>query len=1068
MSDSNHRLYAKSYIPGFELTLSTLTREELEQELSSLIKAVHVINHLAVSLDIEEAMKSVRMVVLELLDCERVTLFLVFERQKELRARLRGGQIIRVEFGVGIAGKVAVTGETMNVTDVYQNPLFNPTIDKLTGFQTKSLLCCSVRDMSGKNVAVLQAVNKMGGAIFTSADERNLALFSAHLGNSLAKAKMHEQAQREKDRLSSLFNYFKLLSAASDLGELLDISVDALQEVLNAEEALVFIVDTPRGEIWTQCEVSGQEELMSVRVKVGEGLVGGCGLGHSKPINIPSYVPGQDSLISNLLDPVLRRGLPSQCVLVQPVHANDKSGKVIAVILVLNKRGKAKEDLFFENHFTEADADALSLFALEVGDALTARSLECAYASALSVVSHEGNGVAGGMNDVRCNSMAAAAVASTGGLDVLHGSGSGPQDTLPYISHQDSLLTEQSARLRSQLMGMYFKGSSDSPPRSLASSGTFRAGGFNRRTHHVGMLGSGRLSVGALADNDDDIGTSQTIDSADIGPRFSRLSRRSFERQPSSVLARLPDDASSEDTVKGTGNSVASARNKLLQRHSSCRHRSESFDNQDLQRSYYQASDEQEVRSDSMDYQRLQVTRGETFRDPETEEENKLTGQDGAEMAQRKLTEECGEQSIRQSLLSCQPSKTFCITLEGIEESLISSPISSEQGNAVSPSGAGSEGAVLGREGSLHLFLGRSGASSFVESPVLSSPSLDAKRRSGRASFIRASSSVCFFGREKLHSWDYDFTQVSTEDMNKICYDLFVTSGLLDHFKLDVHVFGNFLSAVSALYRSVPYHNFNHVCHVLHTTWMILQTDTAKSILSMEDQLALLLAALCHDLDHDGHSNSYHVHVQTELARLYNDSSVMENHHCALMFEILRRKDCALLDDLDKDVRKRLRKTIISAILCTDMSNHFNMTQDFRKHDAAFDSESESDRQILIKAILHAADIGNAIRPFEVNDAMSKRVHKEFEVLAEEEKRLGIPVTFAIESKNPLMCAQMEVNFLDYVVQPLWEQLVQVIPELRPQLEMIAINREKYVKLASEAAVAAPAPFLEKNADQSA
>jgi hypothetical protein len=62
---------------------------------------------------------------------------------------------------------------------------------------------------------------------------------------------------------------------------------------------------------------------------------------------------------------------------------------------------------------------------------------------------------------------------------------------------------------------------------------------------------------------------------------------------------------------------------------------------------------------------------------------------------------------------------------------------------------------------------------------------------------------------------------------------------------------------------------------------------------------------------------------------------------------------------------------------------------------------------MLIKAILHAADIGNAIRPFQVNDTMSKRVHKEFEVLAEEEKRLGIPVTFAIESKNPLMCAQV-------------------------------------------------------------
>lgn len=39
-----------------------------------------------------------------------------------------------------------------------------------------------------------------------------------------------------------------------------------------------------------------------------------------------------------------------------------------------------------------------------------------------------------------------------------------------------------------------------------------------------------------------------------------------------------------------------------------------------------------------------------------------------------------------------------------------------------------------------------------------------------------------------------------------------------------------------------------------------------------------------------------------------------------------------LQDTLDKDVVARLRKTIVNAILCTDMSNHFNMTQDFCKH----------------------------------------------------------------------------------------------------------------------------------------
>ena len=83
----------------------------------------------------------------------------------------------------------------MNVPDVYSHPLFNPTIDKLTGYHTRSMLCCPIRDLSGKNVAVLQALNKQGEVGFSKSDERNLALFGTHLGNMLFKAKLHEQAR---------------------------------------------------------------------------------------------------------------------------------------------------------------------------------------------------------------------------------------------------------------------------------------------------------------------------------------------------------------------------------------------------------------------------------------------------------------------------------------------------------------------------------------------------------------------------------------------------------------------------------------------------------------------------------------------------------------------------------------------------------------------------------------------------------------------------------------------------------------------------------------------------------
>ena len=167
---------------------------------------------------------------------------------------------------------------------------------------------------------------------------------------------------------------------------------------------------------------------------MGDGLVGQCGLENAPPINVCDY-EGSDELISLVLDPMLRGGRRSNSALVHPVYGKSSGkGKVTAVILALNKRsyypvipssplkswkqgGSTQNlaqyasnassllptdksspnlnddedmkgpDMFFEDYYTEADAEALALIAMEVGDALSARSLECAYASALSVIS---------------------------------------------------------------------------------------------------------------------------------------------------------------------------------------------------------------------------------------------------------------------------------------------------------------------------------------------------------------------------------------------------------------------------------------------------------------------------------------------------------------------------------------------------------------------------------------------------------------------------------------------------------------------------------------------------------
>ena len=41
------------------------------------------------------------------------------------------------------------------------------------------------------------------------------------------------------------------------------------------------------------------------------------------------------------------------------------------------------------------------------------------------------------------------------------------------------------------------------------------------------------------------------------------------------------------------------------------------------------------------------------------------------------------------------------------------------------------------------------------------------------------------------------------------------------HCGLPLQVLLSFLEAVASHYHAVPYHNFNHVVHVLHATWLV-------------------------------------------------------------------------------------------------------------------------------------------------------------------------------------------------------------------------------------------------------
>jgi len=313
---------------------------------------------------------------------------------------------------------------------------------------------------------------------------------------------------------------------------------------------------------------------------------------------------------------------------------------------------------------------------------------------------------------------------------------------------------------------------------------------------------------------------------------------------------------------------------------------------------------------------------------------------------------------------------------------------------------------------------------------------------------------------EHLRTWSINFLDLPTEELVKLVYDI-LQDVCPPEYEIKDEVMICFLTAVASHYRENPYHSFLHACYVLHSVWMILTTTEVAFYLAAHEKLALCIAAICHDVDHDGLTNHFHVNVGSEVARRYNDASVLENHHCALTFAILERKNCALLESLPRNIQTEVRRMIIQCIMGTDMSNHFRLTSELcqlelpspplDEEDELLTEISGEERVFLCKAILHAADISNPVRSFDVDYFMSERVQEEFKNQTDKEKELGLPVMAHMDITSESMKYQAEVNFITFIVTPLWKRLAELFPSLELCLHQMRANKEKFEKLADYA-----------------
>ena len=179
------------------VVLALAERRGAMEELSCIVEATKRLNS---TLDLGELIHIILQIATRQTGAERGTVFLLDQEREEIWSLVGLGleqHAIRLPITKGIAGCVAREGMAIRLENAYEDPRFEPEVDKKLGFRTKRLLCLPIRNEDGVIVGVLQLLNKQEP--FTEEDEAFIDTLSIHVAIALEKAQLHaERIEKEK------------------------------------------------------------------------------------------------------------------------------------------------------------------------------------------------------------------------------------------------------------------------------------------------------------------------------------------------------------------------------------------------------------------------------------------------------------------------------------------------------------------------------------------------------------------------------------------------------------------------------------------------------------------------------------------------------------------------------------------------------------------------------------------------------------------------------------------------------------------------------------------------------
>mmetsp|Transcript_35196 Transcript_35196/g.48083 ORF Transcript_35196/g.48083 Transcript_35196/m.48083 type:complete len:608 (+) Transcript_35196:119-1942(+) len=303
---------------------------------------------------------------------------------------------------------------------------------------------------------------------------------------------------------------------------------------------------------------------------------------------------------------------------------------------------------------------------------------------------------------------------------------------------------------------------------------------------------------------------------------------------------------------------------------------------------------------------------------------------------------------------------------------------------------------------------------------------------------------------EERDSWDFNiFSLKSAADGDMklagvaLIHKIFDDWNFFKTFRVKSFRLRRFVEVIIDHYRDNPYHNSTHILDVTQTLHVMLKAGLS-AWLTDQQRLALIVAGIVHDVEHDGLSNIYHVKTFSTRALAHNDVSPQENHHLVTAFTLMKRREFSIFSELNPSDFSLVRGVMIRSVLFSDMSQHFKLLENLKtltdeKGIVPSEEYEAKDIELICSLALHAADISNPAKQFPLAKAWTQRVMTEFMDQGDLERERKFQISPMCDRFQPAV-PDSQCGFIKYVVRPTFSFLNKLVPGLEAPITHLDAN----------------------------